>query len=74
MGFRREAEIASKLTHPNIIQVVDLDTLSDGSPYSVLELWHGQSLAWRLARKAYQRLRADGTLTGLSASDRAEQP
>jgi serine/threonine protein kinase len=48
--FRREAEIASKLGHPNIVQVLDFNTLADGSPYIVLELLQGESLAARLAR------------------------
>jgi serine/threonine protein kinase len=48
--FRREAEIASRLGHPNIVQVLDFNTLADGSPYIVLELLQGESLAARLAR------------------------
>src|SRR3954453_5203711 len=48
--FRREAEIASKLGHPNIVQVLDFNTLPDGTPYIVLELLQGESLASRLAR------------------------
>jgi serine/threonine-protein kinase len=48
--FRREAEIASRLGHPNIVQVLDFNTLADGTPYIVLELLQGESLAARLHR------------------------
>jgi len=48
--FRREAEIGSRLGHPNIVQVLDFNTLADGTPYIVLELLQGESLAARLQR------------------------
>ena len=48
--FRREAEIASRLGHPNIVEVLDFNTLPDGTPYLVLELLQGESLASRLQR------------------------
>src|SRR6185295_13992652 len=48
--FRREAEVASKLGHPNIIEVLDFDVLPSGTPYLVLELLDGESLATRLRR------------------------
>src|SRR6266498_420688 len=48
--FRREAEIGSRLGHPNIVQVLDFNTLPDGTPYIVLELLQGESLASRLLR------------------------
>ncbi len=48
--FRREAEVASKLGHPNIVQVIDFNTLPDGAPYLVLELLSGESLDQRLSR------------------------
>jgi tRNA A-37 threonylcarbamoyl transferase component Bud32 len=46
--FKREAEIASRLGHPNIVQVHDFNVMPDGTPYLVLEFLHGESLAQRL--------------------------
>lgn len=46
--FRREAEIASRLGHPNIVQVHDFNVMPDGTPYLVLEYLVGESLAQRL--------------------------
>ncbi|HTM22194.1 MAG TPA: serine/threonine-protein kinase, partial [Kofleriaceae bacterium] len=46
--FRREAEIATRLGHPNIVEVHDFNLLEDGTPYLVLELLQGQDLATRL--------------------------
>src|SRR5262249_23476730 len=48
--FRREAEIASRLGHANIVEVHDWNVLPDGTPYLVLEYLDGESLAARLAR------------------------
>ncbi|MFN0245463.1 MAG: serine/threonine-protein kinase, partial [Kofleriaceae bacterium] len=46
--FRREAEIASRLGHPNIVAVHDFNVTADGTPYLVLELLQGETLASRL--------------------------
>ena len=46
--FRREAEIASRIGHPNIVEVLDWNTLANGTPYLVLELLLGESLGVRL--------------------------
>jgi serine/threonine-protein kinase len=48
--FRREAEIASRIGHPNIVQVHDFNVLPSGTPYLVLELLDGEDLAHRLTR------------------------
>ncbi len=48
LRFRREAEIASRLGHPNIIEVLDFDTLEDGSSFLVMEYLRGRSLSKRL--------------------------
>jgi serine/threonine-protein kinase len=48
--FRREAEIASRLGHPNIVEVIDFHTTPSGTPYMILELLEGESLSKRLKR------------------------
>src|SRR5262245_46598286 len=48
--FKREAQIASSLGHPNIVQVHDFNVTSDGTPYLVLEFLEGETLAQRLTR------------------------
>jgi serine/threonine-protein kinase len=46
--FKREAEIASMLGHPNIVGVENFDVMPDGTPYLVLEYLEGETLAHRL--------------------------
>jgi serine/threonine-protein kinase len=43
--FSREARICGTLRHPNVGQVYDVGMLDDGSPYMVMELQEGRSLA-----------------------------
>ncbi len=50
LRFRREAEIAARLEHPNIIHLFDFATLPSGEPYLVMEYLRGESLKSRLAR------------------------
>lgn len=46
--LRREARVQGSIEHPNVVRTLDLDQMSDGSIYVVMELLHGQSLAQRL--------------------------
>jgi eukaryotic-like serine/threonine-protein kinase len=52
MRFRREAEIASRLSHPSIVQVTDFNTLADGTAYIAMERLIGEDLRARLQRGA----------------------
>src|SRR5690349_20092658 len=46
--FKREAEIASRLAHPNIVGVMDYNVTPDGTPYVVLDYLEGASLSAHL--------------------------
>ena len=48
--FKREAQIATKIDHPNIVEVHDFDVTPEGTPYLVLEYLEGVTLAQRLAQ------------------------
>jgi eukaryotic-like serine/threonine-protein kinase len=50
--FRREAEIAAKVHHPRVVEVLDYNFLEDGSPYLVMELLEGNDLRHRLSQGA----------------------
>ena len=47
--FEREAESASRLTHPNIITVTDFGRTSEGSLFLVMEFLAGESLSEAIA-------------------------
>jgi hypothetical protein len=57
--LRREAYIQVHVEHPNVVRVLDLDQMPDGSIYVVMERLIGRSLADKLAR--------EGLLTPASA-------
>ncbi|GMV17497.1 MAG: hypothetical protein AMXMBFR56_57210 [Polyangiaceae bacterium] len=46
--LRREARVQVFVEHPNIVQVLDLDQMPDGSIYVVMELLQGMTLARRV--------------------------
>ena len=48
--LRREAAIATELTHPNIVRVYDLETLEDGSLAIVMEYFEGEDLSDHVTR------------------------
>jgi eukaryotic-like serine/threonine-protein kinase len=48
--FLREGYVANKIDHPAAVAILDDDTAEDGSPYLVMELLEGESLAGWLQR------------------------
>ncbi len=71
--FLREAKVAMRVHHPNVVRVDDAGTLPDGKPYLVMELLEGDSLAAELdARRWLDRdaIRSilDALLQGLEAA------
>lgn len=42
--FQREAESASSISHPNVVQVIDVHRTSEGAPYLVAEFLDGEEL------------------------------
>jgi eukaryotic-like serine/threonine-protein kinase len=42
--FIREAKAVARMTHPNVVNVFDLGSHTDGSPYIAMELLKGQDL------------------------------
>src|SRR5262249_40770460 len=46
--FRREAQIISSLHHPNLVEIIDWEFMSDGSPCMIMEFLHGEDLSTRL--------------------------
>ncbi|HEY5958440.1 MAG TPA: serine/threonine-protein kinase, partial [Polyangiaceae bacterium] len=48
--FEREAEAASTIIHPNVVEVLDVDRLDDGRPYIVCEYLQGEELGALLDR------------------------
>ncbi|MFP2932550.1 serine/threonine protein kinase, partial [Pyxidicoccus sp. 3LG] len=55
--FRREAEIASRLRHPNVITIFDFGRAPDGTCYFVMELLQGESLKEMVKREGPMSLR-----------------
>ncbi|MDI1476399.1 serine/threonine-protein kinase [Polyangium sp. y55x31] len=49
--FLREVRLSSRLSHPNIVRLLDAGETDDGEPFLALELLHGDSLADMLRHK-----------------------
>jgi len=49
--FLREAESASSIKHPNVVDVFDVHHLADGTPYLVGEFLEGEELAQYVAKR-----------------------
>ena len=61
--FLREARAASAANHPNVVEVLDVFELDDGTPVMVMELLSGETLRARLLRE--HRLPREATATVL---------
>ncbi len=48
--FRREAKAAQSLAHPNVIEIFDQGETADSTPYIVMELLRGKTLADLVAK------------------------
>jgi serine/threonine-protein kinase len=64
--FRREAQAATQLQHPNVVQVVDLDQSEDGTPYMAMEYVEGPDLRHALAAGALPVERALAIARGIA--------
>jgi eukaryotic-like serine/threonine-protein kinase len=47
--FQNEAHVAGAIGHPNICEIYDMGELENGSPFLVMELLQGETLADRIA-------------------------
>jgi serine/threonine protein kinase len=54
--FHREAEITSRLGHPNLVHVIDFGISASGEPFIVMEYLEGEDLEERLQRTGPQDL------------------
>ncbi len=60
--FRREASSAAKVKSPHVVQMLDYGVMKVGTPYIIMELLEGQTLAERLKRKKRLPLNQAGLL------------
>ena len=58
LAFAREAEIAARIAHPNVVQIFDVQS-AGGEPFIVMELLEGLSLQKLVARAEREGLAID---------------
>jgi len=66
--FLREAEMATKLVHPNVVRVHAIDYTLEGTPFLVMDLLEGESLRARLKMAHRLSPKECGELLGPVAS------
>jgi serine/threonine-protein kinase len=74
--FLREAQTAARLRSDHIVDVLDVGRFDDGTPFLIMELLEGETLAARIKREgrlqqAESALLVDHLLSGLSAAHAA---
>jgi serine/threonine-protein kinase len=74
--FRREADVVASLRHPNVVEIVDWETLDDGAPCMIMEFLAGEDVGARLAKRGpldWQTLGrvADEVMSALGVAHRA---
>jgi len=62
--FRREVAICARLSHPNIVSLIDSGEAHDGTPYAVFERVAGDTLAKLLRLEGALELHEAGRLMG----------
>ena len=60
--FLREARAASAAQHPNVVDVLDVFELDDGTPVMVMEMLSGETLRERLSRERTLTLEATASI------------
>ena len=65
--FKREAAVAAKIRNPHAVQVFDHGAMTDDTPYIVMELLDGESLAQRLSRDGHLSLRETALVVSQTA-------
>ena len=64
LRFQREAAVARRLGHPNIVTIIDAGVLEDGRDFVVMEALDGETLESRIARERRIPWRAAVSLLG----------
>lgn len=66
--FVQEAQSASAIGHPNIVDISDFGTMADGSAFFVMEYLEGESLADRMSREPLSPPETLGVLEQVSSA------